>query len=354
MGLFGKKRSPPPSPPAALEADIHARVEQAMEMAAQLREQFAAAAGSSASPLVSAPQTDYVKQCDCPSCGAPKKLPSPTAYLYCDYCGALADYDFRKACERATPPGPAYMQLIREVQPQLAAAKGDAAAYRALQERIFDTWVTECPNAVSHRVGDPTYRGQLVAYLAESAVTTDLDPGYDELMTVMTQRVGALEWTGGFTSRQVGSASFRSLWEVVAQQGQRATELLTAAGTYGLDPDQAAPAVRDRLRNSMFCQGWMPYLSTEDSEWLLHQTGLHGEYTHIEPDAGGAQSACGSCGGAITALPGATRVVCDHCGHAVDVGGAQSVCGSCGGPISFPVGVTRLQCPHCKAETARV
>jgi hypothetical protein len=28
-------------------------------------------------------------------CGAPKRLPSKTAYLYCDNCGSLVDYDFR-------------------------------------------------------------------------------------------------------------------------------------------------------------------------------------------------------------------------------------------------------------------
>src|SRR5271165_4026944 len=41
--------------------------------------------------------TDLVKKVDCPRCGAPKRLPSKTAYLYCDHCGSLVDYDFRLA-----------------------------------------------------------------------------------------------------------------------------------------------------------------------------------------------------------------------------------------------------------------
>src|ERR1700685_1256011 len=41
--------------------------------------------------------SDYVMQVDCYRCGAPKQLPSKTAYLYCDHCGALVDYDFRAA-----------------------------------------------------------------------------------------------------------------------------------------------------------------------------------------------------------------------------------------------------------------
>lgn len=41
--------------------------------------------------------SDFVKQVECARCGAPKRLPSRAAYLYCDHCGALVDYDFRLA-----------------------------------------------------------------------------------------------------------------------------------------------------------------------------------------------------------------------------------------------------------------
>src|SRR5437868_3347779 len=41
--------------------------------------------------------SQFVKRVNCSQCGAPKTLPSATAYLYCDYCGALMDYDFRIA-----------------------------------------------------------------------------------------------------------------------------------------------------------------------------------------------------------------------------------------------------------------
>ena len=39
----------------------------------------------------------FVKRVNCRKCGAPKLLPSATAYLYCDFCGTLMDYDFRLA-----------------------------------------------------------------------------------------------------------------------------------------------------------------------------------------------------------------------------------------------------------------
>src|SRR5215467_5912146 len=41
--------------------------------------------------------SQFIKRVNCSQCGAPKSLPSPTAYIYCDYCGSLMDYDFRMA-----------------------------------------------------------------------------------------------------------------------------------------------------------------------------------------------------------------------------------------------------------------
>ena len=44
-----------------------------------------------------AAHSDFVKKIDCSQCGGTKQLPSVTAYVYCDYCGALMDFDFRLA-----------------------------------------------------------------------------------------------------------------------------------------------------------------------------------------------------------------------------------------------------------------
>ena len=114
--------------------------------------------------------TDYVKRVDCPSCGGPKKLASASAYVYCDYCGALADFDFSRACSDASMavPGPEYAKLVNGLQPQLKAAlqAGDRESYRALQRQIFEAYATACPRALSHRISDPDYRANLVDFMA--------------------------------------------------------------------------------------------------------------------------------------------------------------------------------------------
>jgi len=75
MGLFRKR---PATPPPTVAQSLDNLVK------------------SSGQPSLFA-HSEFVKQVTCSACGAPKRLPSKTAYLYCDHCGALVDYDFRLA-----------------------------------------------------------------------------------------------------------------------------------------------------------------------------------------------------------------------------------------------------------------
>ncbi len=52
--------------------------------------------------ILAPPGPGFVKRCTCVTCGAAKKLPTVTAYVYCDYCASLIDYDLRRACEGDT------------------------------------------------------------------------------------------------------------------------------------------------------------------------------------------------------------------------------------------------------------
>lgn len=302
--------------------------------------------------------SDYVKRVDCPSCGGPKQLPSPSAYVYCDYCSALADYDFRRACEDSVSaaPGPEYAQLVNSAHADLAAAlaAGDQARYRSIQQYIFNAYVSACPKACSHRVNDPAYRTQLVQFMAESSVVTDFDPTYAALMNEMKASVVGMQWTGGFMDRKTGGPTFRAVVDVCQRQMDRGNQLLAAANLINLDPDHASQGVRERMGHSLFAQGWLPMLGPDDAAWLVNELKLGGEYTKIQPPPDGQNRHCGHCGGDLIALPGARAVICNHCGHSIDVGGAQVSCGGCGGFLSFPVGVNRMPCPYCKVETERV
>src|SRR5580700_7407904 len=110
--------------------------------------------------------TDFVKQVECVRCGASKRLPSRTAYLYCDHCGALVDYDFRLA-NLGTSAGltnTVFHQLIAPVQAELdrARATGDTGRYRELLLVVYTEWLRQCPQAASPRVkSDDDFRNRM-------------------------------------------------------------------------------------------------------------------------------------------------------------------------------------------------
>ena len=99
--------------------------------------------------------SDFVKRVNCSQCGAPKTLPSKTAYLYCDYCSSLMDYDFRiaNANTNAGLTNTVYHRLLALQQPSydIAKANQDWDRLREIYTRIYDEWMRECPQAVSPR-----------------------------------------------------------------------------------------------------------------------------------------------------------------------------------------------------------
>jgi DNA-directed RNA polymerase subunit RPC12/RpoP len=305
------------------------------------------------------PQTNFMRQCTCAECGGQKKLPSPTAYMYCDYCSALVDYDFRKVMSgtsTTTTPDMAYVQWINQIGTDKTAAKaaGDRDRFATLERQFYDSWITKSPEAVSHRCGDPTYRQAFLEFMVAGSVASSFDPAMQAMDEELKQAVTHLVYGGGMGSMQISAESFWPVLDVVQRQQAAALQLSAAAGVRELDPDRTPEPVRKRMGISTMVQGWMPYLSAETGEEMLTRTGLQGEYKQIEPVAEGAPRHCGKCGQEFTALPGAKVAVCDHCGHKLDVGSAEWPCGTCGGLVTMPAGAASTTCPYCKGLVDRV
>ena len=150
-------------------------------------------AGPPARTAAWASGSEFIKQADCQRCGAPKTLPSKTAYLYCDHCGALVDYDFRIANADSTAPSTnmVYRQLAAVLRPELREARlgQDRDRYRELQSQIFGEWIARFPAAVSPRAkSDEEFRARMVAYSCGGCG--------GELLTVVGARVVVCENCG--------------------------------------------------------------------------------------------------------------------------------------------------------------
>lgn len=296
------------------------------------------------------------KRSTCPTCGAPKMRPSATAYVYCDHCGELSDYDFAKACEKPMErPGPVYENLLAQVKGEMEHARmaGNVAGFRAVQMRLFDVFVTACPGSVPLRVGDPAYRHKYVAYMAEGATVTAFDHAAKQYEAAVTQTVAGLAFytQGGVT--RVQPARFQQMAAAVFAQQAHIERLYDQHGVYAMFPERASKELQKRIGMSLFCQGWLPMLDEASAKQLLAQTGLTTEYVEADPPQGDDAS-CTCCGAKLSALPGAKRVVCEKCGHRLDVGGARVTCRGCGSPLAPAEGVTNFACPHCKIPMQRV
>jgi LSD1 subclass zinc finger protein len=300
----------------------------------------------------------FVKRATCERCGAPKTLPSKTAYLYCDYCGALVDYDFRlaNAGMNAGLTNTIYHQLAAPHQPALAQAKagGDRDTYRSIMRWIFSQWIEQCPMAVSPRARtDPEFRQRMVDYCAESAVCKDLDPTQQQLDAQMQAVLAGIQRvpTAGGTWMAVGD-----IWHAAAlwkQQMDLAYAAMEATGVTALDPDEPPPGIAVKLEYSTFCQAWLPHLPPADGERLLAFFGLTGDYVQVQPQVT-EQHTCGACGASLTILPGARVVVCEECGRRLDIGAGALACRRCGAMLDLPVGSEPITCPYCRTENHRV
>ncbi len=336
MGLFRKRAAAPP-PTAAESLDK--------------------LVASSGQPSLFA-HSDLVKQVTCPVCGAPKRLPSKTAYLYCDHCGALVDYDFRLA-NSGTSAGltnTVFHRLIAPVQPDLdrARAAGDAGRYRELLLGVYTEWLRECPQAASPRVrSDAEFRDRMAAYLAESQLRKDFDAGLAALEGQLNEVIATLQRRPNGTGPWLVSDGIWQVAELFKELIDQGYRMLGAAGVLAMDPDEAPPGVAVRMEYSTFCQGWIPHLPPADTGRFLAIFGLTGEYARVDVTHAVTRN-CGRCGDKLHTLPGANAVVCESCGTKLDIAGGEVPCQTCGAPLSFPVGVSGIECPYCHSGTHRL
>ena len=300
----------------------------------------------------------FIKRVSCSQCGAPKSLPSTTAYIYCDFCGSLMDYDFRmaNANTNAGITNTIYSRIMMTVQMPLmqAKARNDRDAVRQIYKQVFTQWLQECPNAASPRaIKDMEFRKQFIDYCAECAVIKDLDPNQARLQVKMDALVAVLQRIPTPGGAWMVAGPFWDYAALFKGQMEGTYALIGQLGADQLDPDHASPEVALRMEYTTFCQAWLPHLSAADGERLLKFYGLNAEYDEVQPHESEHRH-CGQCGSDVEALPGAKQVVCESCGFTLDVGSQAIPCQKCGALLSFPVSANHVVCPYCSTDTRRV
>lgn len=319
---------------------------------------FAIAVPMSGVPVPQATDPTWVKRSRCRACGSPQVRPSRNAYVYCDYCGELMDWDFQ-ACladKRSKLPGPHYEGLLRQLGPELAKTKaaGDTAAYEAAQKRLWEAYAKACPSALSPRIGDERYRAAWVAWTATSQTKADFDPETAGTLASQATATAALQWdrSNPFAPRAEPQSFFKLLDAVLAHQ-RAVAGLYEREGLLDHHPDRPPRDLLVKMGVSAMCQGWMPYLAPTETEVMLETTGLKDEFTRIEPP-NTHKGNCPSCAGPLEVVDGAKRVLCYACGHMAAVGGGTMPCHGCGAQVTVPTDANLFKCDRCEAELRRM
>ena len=308
-------------------------------------------------PAISKNNVALVKRANCSRCGAAKALPSLTAYIYCDCCGALIDYDFRIATfsKDIELINATFRRYAGIVQNQLTQAKtqNNQDLSRVLYRHIFSEWIKECPMAVSPRAkNDPDFRLRLLNYLTECQVTRDFDHAQQSYSKQMDELKSALQHIPVEGERWQAGGPFWEYAELFKTQTDAAQVLFHELKIDQIDPDLAPSEVALRIEYSSFCQTWLPHLSEEAGERLLKFFDLPGEYDEAQ-SLQTERRQCSACGSILNIVLGAQVAVCEACGITIDAASQPLSCRTCEARLSPPVGTQPIICPFCKTENSR-
>jgi len=303
-----------------------------------------------------------------------KQLPSTTAYVYCDFCGALADWDFNTACSAGNAlPGPAYEALARQLAPSMNHAKlnRDVASLKVLYTQLFTRHIELCPSSYSPRIKSPDYRTRYLDYYSDMMIVRDFEPLVAHLSGLLNQRIAQLRQahflgSGGMAvgffglviasqqmSTQFPDPEFWAVYQTFREQYRAHMAGMSQWGVLAKYPDPVTPELLERIGISAFVQGWLSWISPNMQGWLLDDAKLRDAYVDVTPPALVLRR-CGRCGTRVDAVTGSWCVVCFTCGEKLDVKQPEVTCPGCGGPSSVVDGTQGFVCPFCGVRAERV
>ncbi|HEY1694693.1 MAG TPA: hypothetical protein VGG39_21125 [Polyangiaceae bacterium] len=286
----------------------------------------------------------HVRARRCPRCGGYKRTAPRTAYVYCDYCGQFFDYDEDLARARigGAELDTLLVVLAEGVSQEVARARaaGDDDAYRRAWRWPYEMDMTLCPWNWSPRIGDPAYRAAMVDYCAGVTFVNNHDPGRRALVDRRSDV--------GFAAREQPTeagleAYLHAEYEVIAHE----VESYRRAGLLAAHPDRFDPATLLHVAFTLNVLDWHGKVPDAVFDWLIRRAGVRTEKAEVDA-VGIGQATCGSCGGRLLLVQGASVVVCEACGHELDSRHVYP-CPGCGAHLVARPGTQSAKCAWCTA-----
>ena len=281
----------------------------------------------------------------CHKCGAIKATKPRTAYVYCDYCATLFDYE----------PFVSIQEDPTELDSNMVDAALDTATREDLKaalqsgdrDEYYRTvlWKTEvltelCPRSYSPRIRDPKYRKAFNEKLiAPWAVATAFDPQVTDAGRAFDQAMAKARETHALPD-------VLHLLECAKKCWQEEAELFERLGIMAAHPDGLDTAGYLYANAAFFVRPWVHMLEPADHDALLQAAGVACDYMPM-PEVQTQNKGCGQCGQQLLIPVGSHWFVCESCGHVLAPQERSFACKGCGGEVCLPPAATEAVCGHC-------
>jgi DNA-directed RNA polymerase subunit RPC12/RpoP len=281
---------------------------------------------------------DRIHAYRCFGCGAPKRIAPRTAYIHCDFCGTLFDYDLdiMTRDHEGADHQDLTEKLINGVRPQLKEAfrAGDWTRYREHWRWVYATDIALWPRAWSPRIGDPAYREAMLDFVVGTCLARNQRGPADRVAQERCEEVT------GHVEREIERGDRRAIahgldvWMPARMAAlEEETRVYDRAGLFAIHPDGLTASSYWQINRALLAVvQWKPLVHADVLAELLERFGITTATTEAQPIAIDRGS-CGCCGGKLLVVAGSRAVVCESCGHRLDAGERAFGCPTCGARV---------------------
>jgi len=304
----------------------------------------------------------------CWKCGGFKSTVSPTAYIYCDFCGTLFDYDSRKEIEdpAAIDPEEVENTLAAVTNNQLKEAfeKNDPKEYSRIMTWRTELMIEICPQSYSPRVKDRDYKNRLIndllvpwstvcrfdkEYMKESH---RVNKKHDQTFNAIAEYMGTINSGENSESSKAISLKKKALdmtLELLTMSQEIwkiEVDLLEKNGILAKHPDGLDRETFLYVNRSTFIRPWLSLLPGDAGRSLMKAAEVDDEYIEV-PRLELEDRGCLNCGKKIKAPKNAKKTMCAWCGYMLNTENRNIQCTQCGGLLAIPSGKTSQTEHNC-------
>jgi DNA-directed RNA polymerase subunit RPC12/RpoP len=294
--------------------------------------------GDRAHQLAELRALDRIRAYRCFGCGAPKRIAPRTAYVHCDFCGTLFDYDFdiMMLDHQGTDHDELTKKLIDGVRDELRAAfeAKNWAPYRELWRWVYTTDMALFPRAWSPRIGDPAYRAAMLEFVIGTAVARNQRGEADRVAQGRCEEItGHVEDAIQRGDRNAMARTLDAWMPSRIAALEEEARVYDRAGLFALHPDGLTAATYWQISRALIAAiQWKLHVPADVLTGALERFGITTSTTEAPPIAID-QASCGSCGGKLLVVAGSRALVCESCGHRLETGERAFGCPTCGARV---------------------